>query len=132
MRRKQRRGAAAVECAMCLPMLVAIVFGAIEACSLIFVQQSLQTTAYETARLAASPQVDNATAQAAGAQLIAQRKIQGGSVTVSESNVAGYATLKYVTATATAPVASNRLLPGWFFTQSNLTAQCTMLSELSQ
>jgi Flp pilus assembly protein TadG len=131
MRRKPNRGAAAVECAVCLPLLVTIVFGAIEACSMIFVQQSLQTVAYETARRAASPLVDNATAEAYGNQLLTQRKVNSGSVTVAGETVAGYSQLELVTVTASAPIAANRMLPNWFLGASNLTARCTMLNELS-
>lgn len=128
--RRRRRGAAAVECAICLPLLVTIVFGAIEACSMIFVQQALKTTAYECARMAASPLGDHTTAQALGVQMLDDRNVAGGAVTIVQAPMPGVSQMEVVTVTATAPVASNRILPRWFFADSTLSAQCSMVDEL--
>lgn len=46
-RKRKRRGAAVVEFAVCLPVIIIIVFGAIEAASLLFLKQALIQSAYE-------------------------------------------------------------------------------------
>ncbi len=46
----RRRGVAAVEFAVCLPVIVLLVFGSIEASSFIFLRQSLSAAAYEGIR----------------------------------------------------------------------------------
>jgi len=46
MMQQNKRGAAVVEFAILLPVFVLILFGSIEACSMIFLQQSLEMAAY--------------------------------------------------------------------------------------
>ena len=62
VRRRSRRAVAAAEFAVCLPILVLLVFGSIEASSFIFLKQALSVAAYEGAREAA---LSNSTATAA-------------------------------------------------------------------
>lgn len=54
-RRQTRQGAAAVEFAILLPVLLLIVFGAVDVCTMIRTQQRLNTVAFESARIAATP-----------------------------------------------------------------------------
>ncbi len=49
---KQRRGAALVEFAVCLPVIMIVLLGSMEACSAIFVRQALTCSAYEGIRAA--------------------------------------------------------------------------------
>ena len=50
--RGKRFGAAAVELAVCLPAIVLLILGSIEACTMVFVKQSLHIAAYEGVRRA--------------------------------------------------------------------------------
>lgn len=52
-RRRRRAGAAAVELAATLPLLVIVFFGVVDLCNLIRYQESLSIASYEGARLAA-------------------------------------------------------------------------------
>src|SRR5690606_22121939 len=54
-RRCLRRGVAAVEAAIALPLLILLVFGAIEVANGIFLTQALSVAAYEGAREAVRP-----------------------------------------------------------------------------
>ena len=132
MRPRRRRGAAAVETAVCLPMLLLIVFGAIEACTIIFLQQALQATAYESARVAATPANDVQAARDAGLNILAQRNVQSGSIQVTSSDMPGFTDTELVTATVTAPVAPNRVFPAWALNVAQLSAECTMVKEIVQ
>lgn len=49
------KGIAAVELAVCLPILMIVLFATIEACTMYYVQQSLRITAYEGARVGTTP-----------------------------------------------------------------------------
>ena len=49
-RSQEREGAALVEFAVCLPLLLILILGSIEATSAIFVRQALTTSAYEGIR----------------------------------------------------------------------------------
>ena len=50
--RRNRRGVAAAELAVCLPVIVMLVMATIEACSALFLKQSLTAAAYEGVRTA--------------------------------------------------------------------------------
>lgn len=54
-RGSSRQGVAAVEAAVALPLLILLVFGAIEVANGIFLTQTLSVAAYEGARAAVSP-----------------------------------------------------------------------------
>ena len=60
-RRASRKGTATVEFAVCLPVLVTIVLGSIEATNAIFLKQHLTAAAYEGARKATTPAETSAT-----------------------------------------------------------------------
>ena len=78
-RRHCRRGVAATEFAVCLPIVLVIVFGSIESCTMIFLKQSLAVAAYEGARVAIE-QGDNAGVIAASNQILIDRNVNGGSI----------------------------------------------------
>ena len=50
--RRKARGVAAAELAVCLPIVVLMVIATIEACSAVFLKQSLTVAAYEGVRTA--------------------------------------------------------------------------------
>ena len=58
-----------------------LVVGTIEACSMIFLKQSLAVAAYEGARTAIIPGATKAQVEAACNQILADRKVDGGTVT---------------------------------------------------
>ena len=127
--RSRRCGAAVVEFAVCLPLLVAIVLGAIEACSMIALKQALQTTAYEAVRVAVAPNGTSEAVLSRANEMLLQRNVRQGAVTLLPSNLAGVLTGDPVTVTVTAPIDANRLIPRWFFGSGELTASCVMLKE---
>ncbi|MCL4204119.1 MAG: pilus assembly protein [Pirellulaceae bacterium] len=131
-RTRCRRGAASVEFAVCLPVIVLIVFGAIEACSFVFLQQSVQRSAYEAARVAASPYRQLQDGQSAGLQVLDQFGLHGGTVTISTSQLPGYPGIDLVDAAVTLPIAENRVMPAWVLAGSQLSARCSMVREKRQ
>ena len=123
---RSRRGVAAVELAVCLPVIMLLVLASVEACTMLFVQQSLETTAYETARIAASPRSAQSDALDRGSQVIQDRDLQGATITIAPSSPDRG---DDVTATVTAPFDSNRMFPSFFFGNQQLTANVTMQKE---
>lgn len=126
---RNRRGVAAVELAVCLPVILLLVLASIEACTLIFVQQSLETTAYETARFAVSPRSTSASALARGNQVISDRELQGARITLDPSDMTAAGRGQLVEVTVSAPFDRNRLFPSFFFGSQTLTADVTMQRE---
>src|SRR4029077_8981847 len=88
-----RRAVAAVELALCLPLLVALAFGMIESSNLVHLRTRMYSAAYEGARLATRP----ATSPAAAAPtapvptycttVLTQLGVKGPQVTISPANL---------------------------------------------
>lgn len=131
-RRTPRCGAASVEFAVCLPVIVVIVFASIEACSMIFLKQALQITAYESVRVAIAMSGTSDAAVARGNEMLTQRNVKQGSVKLAPADVQHLAPGQKVTVTATAPIGANRVVSSWFFSSGDLSATCVMLREGNQ
>ena len=81
-KRNPRRGAAAVEFAVLLPVFVLLVLGTIEATSMIFLQQTLEIAAYEGARVGLVPDSTDGNVEGAARQILDARNVQGSTTTV--------------------------------------------------
>jgi Flp pilus assembly protein TadG len=124
-----RRGVAAAELAVCLPVVVLLVIATIEACSAMFLKQSLTVAAYEGVRTALEEGADAKSVQAACDQILADRKIQGGAVTIKPSNIASLSPGQFVDITVSAPCASNSIVPITFYRGRTLSATASMMIE---
>lgn len=102
-----RKGAATVEFALCLPLILLLVFGAVEATDAIFLQQALTTAAYEGARAATVSTGTTATAQAAANAVLTARNITGATVTVSPGVTTSTAAGTNISVTVTTTVSSS-------------------------
>src|SRR4051812_34739366 len=86
-RRRKARGVAAAELAVCLPIVVLMVIATIEACSALFLKQSLTAAAYEGVRTAIAQAATTADVQAACNQILADRKIRNATVSINPSAI---------------------------------------------
>jgi Flp pilus assembly protein TadG len=125
----RRRGVAAAELAVCLPIIVLLVIATIEACSALFLKQSLTVAAYEGVRTALEEGADAKSVQAACSQILADRKIQGGTVKIKPSNIASLNPGEFVDVTVTAPCAANSVVPVSFYRGRALSATASMMIE---
>jgi Flp pilus assembly protein TadG len=125
-----RKGAATVELAICIPVLLLISFSLIELCSMMFVKQGLTVAAYEAAHRAVQPTATSAQAIAAGQEILQQRRIQSGQVTINPGNIQQVEQGEFFTVTATAPATANRLVPFPLFTTSQLSATAVAMKEV--
>lgn len=124
----RNRGTATVELAVCLPVLVVLVFGALECTTMIFVKQSLHIVAYEAARVAAKGDNGNAETRARADFVIAERDLRNAEVEFSPANVANVSAGEPVEVTVRVPTAANALLPLRFF-GGELEASAVMFKE---
>jgi len=109
--------------------LVLILFGTIEACSMIYLNQSLKIAAYEGARVSLVPTSNSGNVEAAGNQVLNDRNIQGGTVAVAPSN---FDTLPYGTFIAvnvSAPCESNTLFGAIFYAGRDISVTVEMMKE---
>jgi Flp pilus assembly protein TadG len=124
-----RRGVAASELAVCLPVLVLLVLAMIESCTMIFLKQSLTVAAYEGVRAAIEPSAKASNVNGAANGVLTDRRVRDGRIVITPSNWESIAPGQYVTVTVSAPANRNSAIPGSFFRGRNLTASATMMKE---
>jgi Flp pilus assembly protein TadG len=125
----KRRGVAAAELAVCLPVVVLMVLATIEACTMIFLKQSLTVASYEGVRTALVKDATSADVQAACKQVLSDRRVDGATVTINPSNVAALQPGDRVAVTVDAPCAPNSALPVMFYKGNTLESTSTMMIE---
>lgn len=128
-RKCARQGAALVEFAVILPVLVLMFFGTVEACSMINLEQSLKVAAYEATRVALVPGTNSGNVSAAANQVLSDRRIAGGTVSMSPSDPSGAPTGSYISVTVSAPAAGNSLVGAWFYGGRTLSSTVQMMKE---
>jgi len=124
-----RRGAAAVELAICLPLLVLLIMASIEACTMIFLDHGLTITSYEGARVAINYDGTNAQVLARCDQIISQRSIKDVSVSTNPTDVSNVPRGAPIDVTVSAPCEPNMIVPPWFFGGRTITVTTTMVKE---
>ena len=85
-RRRPRRGSVLLEAALVLPVLLMIVFGAIEFGWAFYIKHSLQGAAYAGARAAIVPDATNSDVKAAISNAMSRGGLNGASYSVSIKN----------------------------------------------
>jgi Flp pilus assembly protein TadG len=126
---RTRHGVAATELAVCLPVIVLLVIGTVEACSMVFLKQSLSVAAYEGVRTAVAAKATTAQVEAACQQVLTDRKVQGGVVTITPKNFETLNQGEFVDVTVSAPCSSNTVIPIRFFRGRTLSATASMMVE---
>ncbi len=121
-----RRGAAAVELAVCLPVIVLLVFGSIEASSFIFLKQSLATAAYEGAREAIRNDAVVADGVNSATNILNSRNVNDFGITFPSGDVDRG---EEIVIEVTAPTQTNSPLAGRFITNQLLRSRVTMVKE---
>ena len=127
--RTTRRGAAAVEFAVCLPVLVLLVFGSIEACSYIFLKQALHVAAYEGVRESTRLSSDNASGRSRAEAILDSRGVSGYAIDFPRGEAADADRGDNVVITVSAPTGINSPLLGSFIADRTIEARITMTRE---
>ena len=122
-----RKGTAAVEFAVCLPVMMLITFGAIEAANGIYLKQIVTQAAYEGARVATTVGSTQTEAQAFSQQVLDSRSIQNATIQIQPAITATTPSGTEVTVTVTAPSNSNAFAPLWYFKDAQVSAKVVMV-----
>jgi len=126
---RRRRGAAVVEFAVCLPLIVLIVFGGIEAANMLFLRQTLVQAAYEGVKTAVKVEGTSAQATASAQAVVDGRRLKNVSISISPSDLAAAPRGQIVEITISAPGDDNSLFPFGPFAGKNVTATAVMVKE---
>jgi len=127
--RRSRKGAALVEFAVCLPVLMLLILGSMEATSAIFVRQALTTSAYEGIRHAirTGANTDDATAIARG--VLNARRIRNSTIRFTPSEVRSAGRGSLVIIEVSAPFAANSPFFGNVIADRISTVRTVMVKE---
>lgn len=128
--KNRRRGVAATEFAVCLPVLILLLLGTIECCSMIFLKQALSVAAYEAAHTALLPDATSADARRTGDAMLADRNVRSGTIQVLPGSLASVAEGAFFEVRVSAPTDANRVLPLSFFGGQRLTASAIFMKEI--
>ena len=113
---RTRRGAAAIELAVCLPVMALIVYGSLTGSRMIFLRQSCVQAAYETVKESAKSTGTQANAIERGKEVLAFRNITGHTITFDPPQTNNLRRGTPITVTVAAPGnANSKLAFGPFF-----------------
>ena len=124
-----RRATATVETALVLPVLISLVFGAIEAAHGIHLRQLLGGVAYDVARIATTDGGSEAAARVRGLEMLAGAEIKDAVITVSPSPAESVARGSDVTVTVSAPLSSNSITKSSFFPLPTVDYRVVMVKQ---
>lgn len=124
-----RRGVAAVEAAVCMPILVFLTLAILETCDAIFIKQGLAVSAFEGARVAILPGAKPENVEAQINKILKERRINGGTFTIDPPNFDKLPPRSHITVSVEAPAALNNVIPGGFFSAHTLKGSTTMMTE---
>ena len=129
-RRCERRGVAAAEFAVCLPVLVLLMLGIIETSSMIFLKQSLAVAAYEGSHVAVAPEATQSDVISTCQDILADRRVTGATIQVTPSNIGALDPGQFFEVRVSAPTDPNAILPLTYFRGMTLESAASLMKEI--
>ncbi len=126
---EKSRGIAAMEFAVCLPILLVLIVGTIEACSMVYLKQSLSIAAYEGVRTSIKPGATVRDVKAACRQILRSRKVRGGKIIISPSDFYARPVRSWISIRVRARGRKNSIISGWFYESLFVDGTATMMKE---
>jgi Flp pilus assembly protein TadG len=122
-----RRGAAAVEFAMTVPIVFMLLFAALELGRMNMIRQTANNAAYEAMRTCVVPGATNAEGVAAAQKLLASIGVTGYTITVTPATITD--TTPSVTATVAVPYSTNMWVTPLYSNNRSASVTCTMTRD---
>ncbi len=124
-----KRGTACVELAVCLPVIVLLVFASLEGANMLFLKQAVVQSAYETAKSAAKSNSDQTIAETLGRQVLSSRGIVAPTIVFTPSSVNNLAPGTQFSVSVSVPGDSRSITGIGPFNGRTILARATMLKE---
>lgn len=127
VRRVNRKGGAAVELAVCLPLIVFLFLSSMDTANTVYLKQAATSAAYETARVATSTGGTQDMALTRANEIFASREIEGATVDISPALDAETPRGTTITVNVTVPSDANSLGVGSLFRGREVNASVVMV-----
>lgn len=124
-----RRAAATVEFAVCLPVVFLVVFGSIQAASMLFLRQAAIQAAYEGVKVAIRDEGTDDKVRAAAQAVIDGRRLTGVTIDIQPNNADLLDPGTVVDVTVSVPSDENTLFPFDFFAGQIVSGNAVMVKE---
>lgn len=128
-RGNRRTGASIVELAVCLPLLTVLTLGTIEACSMLYLKQTLKIAAYEGARVGLVPEANSTNVQLQVDGILSGRGIANSTVTLTPANIKSLEPGDFFRVEVSAPCGSNSLIGSLFYQGREVSQVVEMVKE---
>ncbi len=128
-RNRRRKGIAAIETAVMIPLLVFLTFGSIELANLIFLRQSVAIASYEGARSSTRPGGSQTSGTERIRQVLTARGVATFSVEYTPAITTSTARGTMITVTVRANTSNLTYSPFQLFTGTNVSSSTTMVRQ---
>lgn len=118
-----------MEFAVCLPILLVLIIGTIEACTMVYLKQSLSIAAYEGIRAAVQPNASSVEVTAACDRILNSRNVQSATVTITPTDFSTQPVRTWITVRVHASGTANSVISGWFYDTLVVDGEATMMKE---
>lgn len=132
LKRRERKGVAVVEFAVCLPILVLLVLGINEVCAALYLKEQVTVAAYEGSRIGCQRGTTDLMVEDYVKAMLDERGISYDAskvVTFSNPGFSSARTMEHVTTTVTVPMGNNSITGSVFTGDQEITASVTMRKE---
>lgn len=126
---RSRRAAATLELAICLPIIVTVVLGTIEAANSIFLKQSLTIAAYEAARVASASGGTSAAAELRAQEIMNAKNLTTFQFQMTPSDLTNVTAGTQISVTITTLANANSLSPSWYSPTTKMSATMRMIRQ---
>jgi Flp pilus assembly protein TadG len=118
-----------MELAVCMPILLVLILGTVEACGMIYLKQTLCVAAYEGARTAVLPGKSASDVIQKCDSILISRGVHAYTVTVTPNDFENAPIQTWLTIRVTAPASANSAIVGIFSDSLVIGAEATMMKE---
>jgi Flp pilus assembly protein TadG len=125
---QRRNGAAVVELALCIPVLLVVAVATIDSCAMFHVQQNLKVAAYEGTRVGIVPQAEASNVVFQCESLLNDQGVKGYSIAMDPADPKSLEEGDHFTVTIDADFKQNALVGG-LFADKILTRSVTLRAE---
>ncbi len=127
--RRQHHGIAVVEFAICLPVIILIILGFIEACNLIFLKQALTEASYQGALAAMKPEATETEVETRIQSILDARSISSATIVVADGHLHQVDAGDEFTVEVSATTAPNRISPTIISGLNLIQSTCTAIKQ---